>query len=329
LALLFFKEKLNNLPIDYPFILSIKSILQYLFALKMFALLKERKTGKDICLDNIEEFTSRMSEIARLREEAAKLEKEAEELKLTEHKRFDDETTRMVSKFIEEQTLPFDLSSDTITFDQIKSLSIEQLEYLIITLTKCKPEQTLCDVFKIQDIYIKFDDTPRTDGLPDYCPDPRSICCHASVPIFSTLVKQISYHSDTGQRYCTLDKTFHLTPDGYRLKLISILGFKFCPKCGPFTHSKYEKCMKDVTCKFCRKTGFHETKDCPDMFCSWCKKQGHIIDRCKFVPICTYCCKFGHIMSYCTEIPCYTCSKSKLECKCKSTHSRTTHGRKY
>ena len=295
----------------------------------MFALLAIRKTDRSTCLDKVDEFTGRMSEIARLKAEATRLEKEAEELKLVEYKRFDDETSEMISKFIGDQTLPFDPTSDTITFDQIKSLSIEQLEYLIMTITKCKPDQSLHDVFKISDIYIKFDDTPRTDGLPDYCPDPRSICCHASVPIFSTLVKQISYHSDTGQRYSTLDKTFHLTPDGYRLKLISILEFKFCPKCGPFTHSKYDKCMKDEKCKFCKKTGVHETKDCPDMHCSWCKTQGHIITRCKFVPTCDYCHKIGHIMSDCSEIPCYTCGKTKLECKCKSTHGRTTHGRKY
>jgi hypothetical protein len=193
------------------------------------------------------------------------------------------------------------------------------LEYLIFTLAKCKPEQTLRDVFRIEDFYIILDDTPRTDGLPDYCPDPRSICCHASVPIFSTLVKQISYHSDTGQRYSTLDKTFHLTPDGYRLKLISILRIRFCSKCGPFTHSK---CMRDEKCEFCRKTGLHKTKDCPDMYCSWCKKQGHIISRCKFVPTCAYCGSFGHTVSYCKEIPCYTCKKSKFQCRCKSKHGR-------
>ena len=283
----------------------------------MFSLLEKRKEDRTECLGKIAEFTSLTYEIDRLKTEVAKLEKEAGELKLTEHKRFDSETAEMISKFISDQSLPFDLSSDTITFDQIKSLSIEQLEYLILTITKCKPEQTLYEVFKLEDFYIKFDDTPRTDGLPDYCPDPRSICCHGSVPIFSTLVKQISYHSDTGQQYSTLDKIFDLTPDGYRFKLISILKFKFCPKCGPFSHSKHVKCLKDIKCEFCKKTGLHETKDCPKMVCTYCKEQGHTISRCRVAPTCYHCHKLGHKITSCRELPCYTCKKSKLECKSK------------
>jgi hypothetical protein len=288
----------------------------------MFALLEKRKTERAICLDEFGEFTSRMSQISRLRAEAARLEKEAEVLKLEEHKRFDDKTTDMVSKFIEEQTLPFDLSSDTITFDQIKSLSTEQLEYLIFTVTKCKLDAKIQDIFGSSKYFTEFGVKKLGGDLAiPISIGGKEILIHSDSTIFSSKIIIAERWSCDGHAGYHGHAIFD-SPGDYHSKLIAIIGYKFCTRCGPFSHFEYDKCMKDAYCRFCRKAKSHETLDCPAMVCTHCKTQGHTISRCKIVPTCTYCRKHGHTVSHCAELPCYTCKKSKIECRCGSTHYR-------